>query len=88
MVKKTLLARDVRTVFINGKPAVINGLSKFKSRPSRQVIFLAVPFSKVLLFSKDLITFTMSFISLFVRVIPEHLLDANFLLSSFIPLLI
>ena len=28
--KKTILARDVSALFINGKPAVINGLRKFK----------------------------------------------------------
>ena len=80
------LARVVSTVFINDKPAVINGLRKFKNLPSWIVIFLVVPFNKIPLFSKDLITFTISFISLFVRVIPEPLLDVNFLLCSFIPL--
>ena len=31
---KTLLARGVSTLFINGKPAVFNGLRKFKNLPS------------------------------------------------------
>ena len=33
--------------------------------------FLVVPFNEISLFSKDLITFIISFISLFIRVIPE-----------------
>ena len=40
--------------------------------PFRLVIFLVAPFNKIPLFSKDLITFI---ISLFVRVIPESLID-------------
>ena len=51
---------------INGKPAAINGLRKVKNSPSWLVIFLEIS-----LFSKDLITFIISFISLSVRVIPE-----------------
>ena len=39
------------------------------------VIFLVVPFNEISLFSKDLITFIISFISLFVRVIPEPVID-------------
>ena len=31
---KTLLARGVSSLFINGKPVVINGTRKFKSLPS------------------------------------------------------
>ena len=77
----------VSAIFINGKPAIINGLRKFKNPPSWQVIFVVVSFIKIPLFSKDLITFIIYFISLFVRVIPEPLLNVKFLLSSFIPLL-
>ena len=40
-----------------------------------------VPFNKNPLFSKDLIAFIISFISIFVRVVPEPLVDLNFLLS-------
>ena len=58
------------TLFINNKPAVINGLRKFKIPPSWLVIFLAVPFNKIPLFSNHLITFIIYFISLSVRVIP------------------
>ena len=68
---KTLLARGVSKLFINGKLAFINGLGNVKNSLSWQVIFLVVPFNKIPLFSKDLITFAMSFISLFVRVIPK-----------------
>ena len=67
---KTLLARDVSTFFING-----NQLSLMvKNPPSWLVIFLVVPFNKITLFSKDLITFTISVISILVRVIPGPLL--------------
>ena len=40
-----------------------------------------VPFNNNPLFSKDLIAFIISFISIFVRVVPEPLVDLNFLLS-------
>ena len=45
---KTLLANGVSTFFNNG-------LRKLRNPPSWLVIFLAVPFKKVFLFSKDLI---------------------------------
>ena len=51
---KTLLTNGLITFFINGKPAIINGLRKLK-------------------FSEDLITFIITFISLFVNVSPGHL---------------
>ena len=54
---KTTLARDVSTIFINGKLAVINSLRKFESPHSCFVVFLVLPFNKILLFSKDSITF-------------------------------
>ena len=63
---KTFLVNGISTFFINGKPAVINGLRKFKNSSSWLVMFLVVPFNKI-----PLITFRISFISLFVRVIPE-----------------
>ena len=72
---KTILAIDESTHFINGKPAVINGLTKLRSSHFWPVIFLVVTFSKIPLFSKDLFTFLISFISLFVRVNPEHVTD-------------
>ena len=67
---KTFLATDVSMPFINAKPAVINGLRKL-ANPSWLVIFLVVPFNKISLFSKGLIAFMISFISVFVRIIPE-----------------
>ena len=73
--------------FINGKPSVINDLRKFRNPPPWLVIFAIVPFYKIPLFSKDLVTSIIYFISLFVRVIPEALLDVNFWLSSFMLLL-
>ena len=60
---KTLLANGVRTLFVNG-------LNKLGNPTSWVAIFLAVPFYKNELFSKDLIIFIISFVSLFVRVIP------------------
>ena len=68
---KTILADGVSTFLINGKPAVINRLIKFKNPLSWLVTFLVVPFNKIPLFSKDLFTFIISFILLFVRVILE-----------------
>ena len=67
--------RGVSTLFINSKPAVINSLRKSKNPPSLLVFFVVVPFTKIRLFSKDLIIFKVSFISLFVRVIPETVID-------------
>ena len=66
----TFLAIGVSTYFINGKPALIDGPRKFKNPPFWLVIFLVVPFNEIPLFHKDLITFLVSFISLFVIVIP------------------
>ena len=85
---KTLLARGVSILFINGKPTVIDGLTKHQNPPSWLVILLVVPLNKVLLFSNDLITFVIPFISLFLRHFHGPLLDLNFLLISFIALLI
>ena len=62
-----LLANGVSTFFINGKPAAINGLRKLRN--PWLVVFLVVPFNKIPLFSKDLISFIISFISLIVSVI-------------------
>ena len=70
---KTFLASGVSTLFINGKPAVIKGLKIFENPPSWLANFLVVPFNKIPLFYKHLITFTISFISLLVRVFPELL---------------
>ena len=66
MVKKIFLANGVSELFINGKPAVINGLN-FKDLLPWLVAFLVVPFHKIPRFSID---FLMAFISLSVRVIP------------------
>ena len=74
--------------FINGKPAVIKDIRRLKNPTFWLVIFPVVPSNKIPLFYKDLITFILSFILLFLRVISKPLLDVNFLLSSFISLLI
>ena len=72
-------------LFINGKPALINGLRKFKNPSSWLVFFLVVLFNEIAIFFKDSITFAISFISLFVRFIPElfmhSLLHLSFCLS-------
>ena len=64
----------MNTIFIKGKPAVTNDLRKLKN-PFWPVIFLRKLFSKILFFSKDLIHFTISFVSLFVRVIDEPVIE-------------
>ena len=76
-----LLASKRGTLFINSKLALINDLKKFRNPPSWMVIFVVVPFNKIPLLSKDLITFITSFISLFVRVIPEPLPVIYYLLN-------
>ena len=68
---KILLIRCVSTLFINGKPAFINGLRKLRNPSSWVLTFLMVFFNKTPLFSKDLIAFLISFISLFVSISPE-----------------
>ena len=85
---KKYLANGVSINFINGKPAVINGLRKFKNPPSWIVVPLVLSVNKIPLFWKDLITLIIYFISLFVRFILQLSLDVNFLLSLFISLLI
>ena len=65
---KTLLvgihihANGVNTFFINGKRSDNNGLRKLRNGPFWLIIMLVVPFNKILLFYKDLITFIISFI--------------------------
>ena len=76
---RTLLARCVSTLFINAKTAAINDLRKLRNSSTLLVIFLVVRFNKIALFSKDLITFIWTFVSLFVTINPEPLPDANFL---------
>ena len=66
---KTFLANVVSTFFINGKPSVINGLRKLRNPSSWPVVFLIVPVNKIPLISKELITFIITFISFFIRVI-------------------
>ena len=39
---KTLLVDGVIKIFINGKPAVINGLRKFRNSPFRLVILMSL----------------------------------------------
>ena len=88
-VNETLLADEVSTVFINCKPAAINGLRKFKSPTSWRVISAVVflmKINKIPLFSKNLITFIKTFISLSARVIPEPTCNVKSLLEVFLNL--
>ena len=57
------------------KPTMIDGIRKFKIRSYSQAFFPVVSFNEIPLFSKDLITFIISFILWFVRVIPEPVTD-------------
>ena len=75
--KNTLLLNWVSTVFINVKPAVIYGLRKLRNPPSWLAMFLVVPFNEIDLISKVLFTFIIFFVSLFVRAIPEPLIDVH-----------
>ena len=56
------------TFFINGKPTDFDGLRKLRNPPSSIIILLIVPIKKIPLFSEDLITFIIYFISLFFSV--------------------
>ena len=73
--KRTIahLANVVSTFFINGKLTFIKVPRKLSNPSFWLIIFLLVPFNKIPLFSKELIAFIISFISMFVSVIPEHL---------------
>ena len=68
---KTLLTNAASAFFINGKLFVTNGFKKLIDSSSSLVTVLVFPFNKIPLFSKDWSTFIMSFISLFVKVIPN-----------------
>ena len=68
---KMLLANDLSTLFINIKPNFIHRPRKLSNSPSCPTIFPVVSSNKIPLFSKELITFMISFISLFVSVIPD-----------------
>ena len=84
---KALLANGVTTSFINGKSVVINGLRKLRNPASWLLTFLVVPFNKIPLFSKDLISFIVSFILLFATVIPEtEIAEIPFL--TFLPVIL
>ena len=74
-------------LFINYKPTIIHGIRKFGNRPYWLAVFLVVPFNEILLFSKDLITFIIFFLSSFIRVIPEPVTDELQLLI-FLPIIL
>ena len=61
---------------MEGKPVIINGLRKFENPPSSLVIFLVVPFNKIVLFLRPHHCHNI-FFSLFVRVIPETVIDKS-----------
>ena len=60
---------------INGKLTGINRLGKLRNLPSWLVILLVVSFNKVPLFLKDLTIFKISFVSLFVSISVEALVN-------------
>ena len=70
---ETVTANAVSRYCINGKAALVNGARKLSNSTSWLLIFLVVPFNKIPLSFKDLITFIIFFISLFVSVIPGSL---------------
>ena len=80
---KMLLANGVSTFFINDKPTEINGVKNFRNPPSWLVIFLVLPFYNIPPFPKDLITFIISFISLFLSIKAEPLIDESIFLLSY-----
>ena len=51
---KSLLANGTSKLFINGKPAAINGLRKLRNPRSWLIIFAVIPFNKIPLFFKRL----------------------------------
>ena len=69
--------------FIYGKLVAINGLRKLRNKPFCRIIFLVVLFNKIPLFSRNLINLAISFMSLFVSIIPEPILGLNFVASLF-----
>ena len=66
-----LLENSVSAFFINGKATLVYGVINLNSPSFWLLIFLVVPFNKVPLFSKDLITF-ISFALFFASVISER----------------
>ena len=55
-MKSKISANGVSTLFINGTPAVVNGLRKFGNPSSWVEIFVVVPFNNISLLFKDLVT--------------------------------
>ena len=86
-VMKRCLAKGANTFFIKVKPVFTKGPRKLSNPPFWQVNFLVVPFNKIPLFSKELITFIIFFVPLFVSAIPESSFVAKFLPNSFYLLL-
>ena len=68
-----LLAKRVSTFLINGKS--INGLKKLRNPPFWPELFIVAPFKEIRLFSKDLVTFAIPFISLFFFSVSQKTLN-------------
>ena len=79
---KTLLGSGISIYYVNGKPVLMNGPRKLRN-PIFDCFFLKVPFNKISLFSKDLIYFTLYFMSLFVSNIHEPVSLSNLSGMSF-----
>ena len=72
---KTLLANGVSKLSIYYKANINDCIGEFQNRPYWIAIFLAVSFNEIPLFSKDLITFTVSFNSWFLTVVRDAIGD-------------
>ena len=80
---KTVLANGVNTHFIDWSRHH-NDLKKLRNSPSWLAIFSVVPFNKITPFPKDLIALMISFITLFVIIIPElEMNEIHFLIFHF-----
>ena len=74
------LANSVSIFFSNGRPTFTNGLRKLSNCPYWLINFPVAPFNKFSLFSEDLITFKITFISLLLSGFPEPEISGFFLL--------
>ena len=74
---ETNLVKSVSTGFIKSKPVFTKEPRKLSNLPFWRVIFLVVPFNKITIFSEEIITFIIYFVSLFTD-IPESIPGVNF----------
>ena len=72
---ETLLANGVSKLSIYYKANINDCIGEFQNRPYWIAFFLVVSFNEIPLFSKDLITFTVSFNSWFLTVVRDAIGD-------------